>query len=153
MVVVVVVVLVVAEGAGRVEEPAGLGRTVVLLGTLTGLGGRLVVLVGLSSSTSWPGSVVELALGGVVGGRIVEGRGGRGGVEPPEPAPEPEGSGLTGGGCWAPSRTRLMVFSSGYFSLWQTPWKSSVSMLHIIIPPKPMDLAYCVLSAKLCMSS
>lgn len=38
-----------------------------------------------------------------------------------------------------PFNTLFIVFKSGYFSP-HVPWKSSVSTLHIIIPPRPLYL-------------
>lgn len=149
---VVVVVLV-----GRLVELVGR-----LLGTTRAVVGLLVVVVVVdvgragfgSSSTSRPGVTGDtgrrdVLAGGCTAGRAVDeggaGGGGRGGRA------VLAGAGCSG--CSLPASTRLMVLSSGYFSLWHVPWKSSVSMLHIIMPPKPIDLANCAFSAKLCMSS
>lgn len=146
-------------GWGLLEE---LGRLLELPLTARGVvptaGGRLLELEpwgalvleeAASPSTSRPG-VVRV---GVTGEGLL--------VLLPAGEGPPPLVGSTGGlpvpGCgWgpsAPSKTRRIVFRSGYFSPWHRPAKSSVSMLHIIMPPKPIDLANWALSAKLCMSS
>lgn len=145
-----VVLLLLAGCGGRV----GCGRLVLLT---TGTRGRLVLVVLLgragrpSSSTSMPGVVAGAT---VVGRLVVLTLNPVLVVEPAGRAVVVVGLGLT----WPPgptleSITRLIVFNSGYFSSWHLPEKSSVSMLHIIIPPKPIDFAYWLFNAKLCMSS